>query len=316
VRRSVHGVQVAVTGSLPASLLGELLGGFPEGDPGREPDLAVSLDPASAPPDREGRPIFFHGVVRAREIGGAVVLTDGHSSARVAPGGGRIELSVAPASLRDPHTFEHVLALIALVLALRQRGLFHVHAAGLVRADGRAVLVAGPAGSGKSTLALALLEHGGLGYLGDDAVFLAARPEGMAVLACPRDFHVSDRTVAAFPRLTGLVGERYALVDKRRLDARRAFPGRERASAGAPAVLLLPELAEGAVTSAEAVPVAHGLGALIESSALVAVEGLPAAADHLAVLGRSLHDAACSRVRLGADLLEDPGRAVAALPIG
>ena len=316
MRRRLHGVAVEVSGSLPATVLGELLGGFPEGEPGPAPDLLVSLEPAGGEPEPGGRPIFFHGGIRARERDGAILLTDGHSTARVAPGGGRIDLAVAPASLRDGHSFEHVLALIALVLALRQRGLFHVHAAGLVRADGRAVLVAGPGGAGKSTLALALLERGGLGYLGDDAVFLAARGGGAEVLSFPRDFHVSDRTAAAFPRLAPFLGARYPALGKRRLSPGRAFPGRERAVAGPPAVLLVPEVTSAGPTEVEEVPAAHGLGALIESSALVAVDGMPAAAEHLAVLGRSLAGARCFRVCMGSDLLEDPGTVTARVPLG
>lgn len=316
MNRSIHGVQVAVTGSLPAALLGELLGGFPAGDPAREPDLAISLDPAGDAPAGGGRPLFFHGSVRAAELDGAVVLTDGHSTARVAPGGDRIELSVAPASLRDSHTFEHVLALIAVVLALRHRGLFHVHAAALVRADGRSVLVVGPAGSGKSTLALALLEHGGLDYLGDDTVLLAAREDGIAVLAWPRDFHVADRTAAAFPRLAALLGETYAPAGKRTLDARRAFAGRDRQVATAPAVLLIPELSGEPATTVEPVSAADAMGALIESSALVVIEGLPGAAAQLDILARSLAAARCLRVRLGTDLLDAPARVVATLSLG
>ncbi len=305
-----------MTGSLPASLLADLLGGFPEGNPAREPDLVISLEPAGDAPAVGGRPLFFHGCVQAAELDGGLVLTDGHSTARVAPGGRRIDVSVAPASLRDRHGFEHVFVLIGLVLALRHRGLFHMHAAALVRADGRALLVVGPAGSGKSTLALALLEHGGLDYLGDDTVLLAARPEGIAVLAWPRDFHVADRTAAAFPRLAALLGEADAPPGKRRLDPRRAFAGRGRQVAAAPALLLIPELTGGAVTTVENVPVADAMGALIESSALVVVDGLPGAAEQLAILARSLDGARCVRVRLGADLLEDPARVVAGLSPG
>ncbi len=312
---SIHGVRVAVTGSLPASLLGELLGGFPEGDPAREPDLTISLDPAAGPPAGGGRPLFFHGNVRVSELEGWLVATDGHSTARVAPGGGRIELAVATASLGDRHAFEHLLALIAVVLALRHRGLFHMHAAGLVRADGRAVLVVGPGGSGKSTLALALLEHGGLDYLGDDTVLLASRPEGVAILAWPRDFHLTDQTTAAFPRVAALLAEGHAPAGKRKLDPCHAFPGRRRLTADAPALVLVPELTGGPVTAAGPIAAAEAMGALIESSALVAIDGLAGAADQMAVLGQSLRDARCFRVRLGTDLLEAPGRVVAGLSL-
>jgi hypothetical protein len=315
VNRSIHGVHVSVTGSLPAGLLAELLDGFPEGERARRPDLVISLEPAADVALGGGRPLFFHGSVRAAEHEGALLVTDGHSSARVAPGGGRIELSVAPTSLRDRHAFEHVLALIAVVLALRHRGLFHLHAAALVRSDGRSVLVVGQGGSGKSTLALTLLEHSGLRYLGDDTVLLASRGNGVTVVAWPRDFHVADETAAAFPRLAALLGPGDAPAGKRRLDPRRAFPGRERMEAGAPALVLVPVLAGGRQTTFAAVSAAEAMGALIESSALVAIEGLPGAAEQLALQARALRDATCLRVRLGADALEAPGNIAAMLPL-
>ena len=101
-------------------------------------------------------------------------------------GGGEITVDVAPESLRDGHVFSHVFLLIAVVVALRWRALFHVHAGALVSPGGSGILVAGGAGAGKSTLTLALLEAG-CDYLGDDAVFLRARVDP-AVLALPRAF--------------------------------------------------------------------------------------------------------------------------------
>jgi hypothetical protein len=312
MRRSIHGVQVGVTGELPAALLEDLLAGFPEGDPSAAPRLTIDLRPASGPPPAGGRAMFFHGVVQASEDQGAIVLSDGASFARVAPDGSRVDLRVSPASLADRHTLEHVLALIALVLALRQHGLFHLHSAALVGPDGRAVLVAGNSGSGKSTLAVALLEHG-LGYLGDDSAFLAARPHGVAVLSFPRPFHLSDATARAFPRLVPLLGDRYATGEKRRLDPHRAFPGREGVEAAAPAAVLLPEVCAQARTELEPVPPAVALGALIESSALVAVDAMPAVDAHLALLGAAVSGARCLRVRLGADLLAAPAAIVPAI---
>jgi hypothetical protein len=308
MRRAIHGVEVEVAGALPARLLAELLGAFPEGRPGTAPHLTVELQAAAGPPPTGGRPLFFHGVVQAVESGRAVVLSDGASTARVAPDGARIELAVAPASLAEPHTFEHVLALMALVVALRHRGLFHLHAAALVRPDGRAVLVAGGAGSGKSTLALALLEAApGLRLLGDDTAFLARRAGGLAVLAFPRPLHLSDLTARAFPRLQPLLGDRYGTGNKRRLEPARAFPGREALEAAGPAAVILPRVTGSPRTELERIGAAEALGALIESSAHVAVDEMPGVEEQLALLAAAVDGASCLRIGLGLDLLERPG---------
>jgi hypothetical protein len=311
MRRSIHGVELAVTGQLPAALLDELLGGFPEGDPGRAPHLVIELRPSAGPPGH-GRPLFHHGPVQAAEIQGVVVLWDGASTARLAPDGSRIELEVNPASFAAPHVFEHVLTLAALVVALRHHGLFHLHAAALADAAGRALLVAGHAGSGKSTLAVALIEQG-LDYLGDDAALLAMRVAGPAVLSFPRPFHVSEVTARAFPRLVRLLGERYASGGKRTLDPRHAFPGRERREAGAPRAILFPEVSGGPRTQIEPLAPAEALGALIESSAHLAVDSMPGVDAHLALLAAAVDGARCFRVRLGHDLLEEPREVTAAV---
>lgn len=304
MRRAIHGLEVAVEGSLPAELLQELLGGFPEGDASRAPDLTVVLEPADGRPADHGTQILYHGVVRGFARGEEVLLTDGYSSARVLPGGRRIEVAASAASLADRHVLVHVLVLMALVLALRHRGLYHLHAAALARADGRAVLVAGGAGSGKSTLALALLDRGPLSYLGDDACFLYSGAGAPEVLAFPRAFHVAERSAPAFPRLLPFLGVRHsASMPKLPLDPRRAFPGRERARAGAPALVILPQVTGAPATEVEPVPAAVALGALIESSALLLVDGPPGRDENLALLRATVEGARCLSLRLGTDSL-------------
>ncbi len=214
-------------------------------------------------------------------------------------------VDVAEASLRGGHHFAHVLLLVSLVLALRWRGLFHLHAGALVTPGGRGVLIAGGTGAGKSTLTLALLEAG-CSYLGDDAVFLATAPGALTVLGLPRPFHVAPRTADAFPRIAPLLGSRLPAGQKRRLDPRAAWPGRERSSMGLPSAILLPSVVGGPTTSAEPLPSAEALGALIESSAYVVVGEFPRGREHLRVLRQIADAAAATRIGLGLDLLERP----------
>ncbi len=87
------------------------------------------------------------------------------------------------------------------------------------------------------------------------------------------------------------------------LDPRRAFPGRERARAGAPWLVLLPQVTGAPATEVEPVPAAVALGALIESSALLLVDGLPGREENLALLRAVVEGARCLSLRLGTDLL-------------
>ncbi len=292
------------------SAVAGLLGALPQGS--GPPALRFLLRAGA----RARRPrlerAFFHGVVEGFLDGGDVLVWDGASLVRVRAGGGEIEVQVAPASLRERHVFTHVLMLLALVLAMRWRSVFHVHAAALVTGSGQGVLVAGGSGAGKSTLTLALLEAG-CGYLGDDAVLARLREGEPEILALPRVFHVAPRTAAAFPRIGPLLGEILPSGEKRCLDPRRAWPGREAECAGSPEILLLPAVEDRPRSEAEPVGAAEGLGALIESSTHIVVDGLPGAAEHLEVLRAIADGARAYRVRLGRDLLDQPAATAARL---
>lgn len=308
MRRHFHGLGIEVEGD-PAAVAGaaELLGGLPDAGSGTHAGasgLRIQLRATPPMPRPPGARAFYHGVVDAFLDGRDVLLWDGASLARVRAGGREIAVDVAAQSLRDGHVFSHVFLLIAVVVALRWRSLFHVHAGALVSPGGNGILVAGSAGAGKSTLTLALLEAG-CEYLGDDAVFVQGG-EAARVLALPRAFHVAPRTAAAFPRIAGLLGDFLPAGEKQRLDARVAWPGRERATMPLPGVVLLPSVEGGPSTEVARVTAAEALGALIESSTYVIIDGLPGAMDHLDALRQVADGARAYRVALGRDLLEDP----------
>lgn len=286
----------------------ELLGALPGDVSTGPPDLRLVLRPSPPVPRPAGPRRFYHGILDCHADGDDLLLWDGHSRARVAAGGALVEVDVAEESLRDGYLFAHVFLLVSLVVALRWSGLFHLHAGALVAPDGRGILVAGGAGAGKSTLTLALLEAG-CAYLGDDAVFLSSREGDAAVVALPRPFHVAPGTAAAFPRVAGLLSDLLPAGDKRRLDPRRAWPGRERSSMALPSLLLLPHVSGRATTVVESLSAAEAMGALIESSTLVVVDGLPGAAEHLEVLRRAADGVRAWRVESGLELLERPSEA-------
>ena len=310
MRLRFHGMSLQVEGDARAVLAAvELLGALPPDDAPGPPDLRLLLRKSPPLPRPTGPRRLHHGILDCHADADDLVLWDGHSLARVAAGGALVEVDVAEESLRDGYVFAHVLLLVSLVLALRWRGLFHLHAGALVAPDGRGILVAGGTGAGKSTLTLALVEAG-CAYLGDDAVFLSARDGDTAVLALPRPFHVSPGTAAAFPRVGALLSDRLPTGEKRRLDPRLAWPGRERSSMAPPSVLLLPHVSGSPTTVVEPLSSAEAMGALIESSTHVVVDGLPGAAEHLDVLRRVSDGLEAFRVGSGTDLLGAPAATV------
>jgi hypothetical protein len=116
---------------------------------------------------------------------------------RLSPGRGY--RSASPNVRRD-------LRRLGAIFQLRERGMFYVHAAGVVAPDGRAWLLAGESGNGKSTLTYALA-RAGWKVLGDDGVALERR-EG-EVLAHPsrEPIDVSIELTDAFPELRDAAGK-------------------------------------------------------------------------------------------------------------
>ena len=77
-----------------------------------------------------------------------------------------------------------------------------------------------------------------------------------------------------------------------------------------PSLLLLPQVSGEATTVVEPLSSAEAMGALIESSTFVVVDGLPGGAEHLDVLRRVADGVRALRVESGLDLLERPAETV------
>jgi hypothetical protein len=97
----------------------------------------------------------------------------------------------------------HPILTLAMIELLRTHNLYSLHAAAL-SVRGAGLLLAGASGAGKSTLALALA-RAGLGFLGDDTVFLAPDNGQIRARAFPDELDISPRTAAFFPELRRLV---------------------------------------------------------------------------------------------------------------
>lgn len=89
---------------------------------------------------------------------------------------------------------------LGAIFQLRERGFFHVHAAGVVAPDGRAWLLVGESGSGKSTLTYSLA-RAGWKVLGDDGVPIEQRADGVLAHASREPIDVSIELSHCFPEL-------------------------------------------------------------------------------------------------------------------
>jgi hypothetical protein len=239
--------------------------------------------------------------IRARAAAGAIWLTADHHCVRLDPAAGLAE-GVLP---RTPSALRKDLIIYAVLLLLRRRGYYGLHASGVV-ADGAGCLLVAPSGSGKSTSTYGLVRQG-WHYLGDDALLLHAAGDEVEALALRRDICLDPALQGSFPELRtrGRTG-RFAGRGKRRLAMRELYPERllDRC---VPRLLVFPELA--AVAESRLVPlgVADVLPRLVAQSAVFGLDP-EAAPGHLAVLARLARQTRAYRLLAGWDLKADPER--------
>lgn len=143
----------------------------PASRPSSTPDLAIAWNVGGAERTAESLDAEFPGQVRVHLRGGREAwLTPGRGAGMADV----VELTCGP----------------ILAMALAQRGLFVLHAAG-VALDGLALAFTGHSGSGKSTTAAVLAGRGGR-LLADDFVPLVVTPGGIEVIGGPTPAKLSE----------------------------------------------------------------------------------------------------------------------------
>ena len=85
-------------------------------------------------------------------------------------------VEIAPHDTASPEALSAMILGPIIALVLQRRGLLALHAAGVVRSDGGAILLGGPSGVGKSTLAAALAVDTD-SVIGDDLIAVDTRSE-------------------------------------------------------------------------------------------------------------------------------------------
>jgi hypothetical protein len=270
------------------------------------------LEADGAPESLSGegyRASFFHGQMRGFERDGAFLLVAPGARVAVTRDGTRIVARIDAARM-DETSFADTTLFVALCIALRRHGMFHMHAGAVVREDGTRVLVIGDSGAGKSTVTMSLVDAAAQ-HLGDDALFLARRDGAACLLGFPRPFHLGPVTLAAFPELD--LRDTVGVHGAKRAVPLASLPGRPVDRMAPPHVVLFPEVTRADTTRAEALSPADAFGRALRSSALLVVDGMGDAAEQLALLRELFADARAFDLHLGADWLIDPRAAAARL---
>ena len=273
---------------------------------GQEPilRLSVSIQQNGLRVSPLSKEVFRADGFSALESGDDFYLTDGSSLLHLRPGQGVGTVFLAPSFRTKPELLQSNFWAFSLLKLFRPRGLYSLHAAGLVAKGGLALLVIGPSGSGKSTLAIGLIRHG-WHYLSDDAVLLRSQVGGIQALALRKHFYIDADAAASSVELP--LGEE--VPDNRGRLRRRVYV--ERVAGGSyaagcfPQVLLFCRIVPQAQSSLLPLDRVQALRHLLAGSG-------PQLFDrksmnmHLEVLKKLLQQAATYELRAGLDLYRDP----------
>jgi hypothetical protein len=305
-RYRVHGHEVAVRTSSKAlsEAIHSRLRLFAEGSAHSEILLEfVDADPASPAqlrPDGPSRPLWeipgyeFSYFPKSDQL---YVRRSDVVESVCDPTKGIARSMVQEADGRQIWLVSHAIFTVPLIEMLKRKGLFAVHAAA-VAIDGHGALFAGVSGSGKSTLALCLL-RAGMGFLGDDTVFISRGQGGLRVHAFPDEIDITDDTARMFPELGGFVArQREPGWPKHRLWPEQFYDAKITWEC-APRLLFFPRLAHSSESRVEEV---GGNDALIELLPNVPLTDARSSQAHLDALGDLVRLSRCYRLHLGRDL--------------
>ncbi|MFN7949606.1 MAG: hypothetical protein U0Z53_29885 [Blastocatellia bacterium] len=97
----------------------------------------------------------------------------------------------------------HTLVYVTLLLLLRTRGIYHLHAAAVLSPENELFVICGEPKAGKTTLATAL-GLAGWKPLADDALLIYQGESGPQLQAFRRSFHLSNDILEQWPELNGI----------------------------------------------------------------------------------------------------------------
>ncbi len=209
---------------------------------------------------------------------------------------GEARISYPESEADNTGLLAHACFTVALAELLKRHGLYMVHAAGL-SLDGKGLLIAGASGAGKTTLTIALL-GAGLGFLGDDTLFLCAGANGLRALAFPDQIDVTAHTASFFPELQHLARVPSPEGGRKQSFNHARFFGAIPSWECSPAVLVFPQFAR---TSESVLTPMPKDAALLELVCNVFRTEAYSAQAHLDALAALVDQCLCLRLHTGRD---------------
>jgi hypothetical protein len=233
---------------------------------------------------------YFHTEVAAFRVDLATSVTTG---------------LVSPHAFDYPHILANTYAMFPLLLMLRSRGCYHLHAAGVISPRGRLWLISGSQRSGKTTLTTAL-GLAGWQPISDDSLLMTIVDGAPRIEALRKYFHLGDALLDRWPAL-GAIERRHHYLDRTCVAALQFFGASIMAEQPYQRVdhLLLPRISGESSSRIEEISPGNALLTLGEQSVYLQVWR-----DHTLRqwhgLEKIVRGASSFRLQSGIDLLADP----------
>jgi hypothetical protein len=243
-----------------------------------------------------------------RESPEDVEVTDGDSALTVRHEDRECLVSLGESFADKPSLLQRNFWAFAIAKLLRTVGLFALHGAGVIGANGVAALLVGPSGSGKSTLAIGLAQAGWQ-VLSDDALVLRQTRGGIEALGLRKKLYID-----------GADSDRYAEFGLTPAPRDRKGGARFQLDLGAntststnvpvtPRFLVFPTISRRETSQGRRIDAPDTVGRLLEASGPQLLDRA-LMEPHLEVLSRLAKQAVAIDLQSGADLHKQPERLV------
>jgi len=250
---------------------------------------AAIRDPQSAVPVSGGR-FYFHMDVAAFRLD----VASGNATGLV-----------SPQAMEYPHILANTYTLFALLLLLRSRQLYHLHAAAIVSPEDELWLVCGAQRAGKTTLTTAL-GLAGWRPVSDDSLLVGKDKLSAWLTPLKKYFHIGDELLSRWPALNR-IRRHHQYLDRTCAGGLEFFKTRELAETKFRKIdhIVLPQIVNERTSRTEAVPPSEAVLRLAEQSMYFQLWRTHTA-NQWQWLNELAAGAQCHRLLSGADFLDDP----------
>lgn len=249
---------------------------------------------------------------RAEENSGRFYFHLGVAAFRVDIGSGEAVGLVTPEAMRYPHILANTYTLFALLLMLRSRRLYHLHAAAIVSPKEELWLICGAQRAGKTTLTTTL-GLAGWRPISDDSLLVGNDESSAWLTPLKKYFHIADELLSRWPALAA-IKRHHQYLDRTCVGGLEFFESRDLAERKFRKIdhVVLPQIVSEQTSRVESLSLSEALLRLAEQSMFFQLWR-----NHTANQWQWLNElsakARCHRLFSAADLMRDPQTAARVL---